>query len=242
MTEESVPDPDLLRLVQLSRESIRDMAVVHAAAFPNAMLSLLGSEIIGRYYLWQFDGPHDAVVLGSHIGGRLTGFCVAGVFRGALSGFVRANLPRIAVALLARPQLLMRPRVREKIGAGFKALWNSRRGRRRPTPRLRGSEEVVDGKGKSPASFGILALAVLPERRGLGDAQALMQEVELCARSRGFRTMNLTVAPDNERAVRFYRRNGWQDLVLKGRAGWTGAMVKSVQLLEDDGSIVDPRG
>jgi ribosomal protein S18 acetylase RimI-like enzyme len=51
-----------------------------------------------------------------------------------------------------------------------------------------------------------------------------MAEAEGRARRLGHRCMNLTVHPDNTRAVRFYEQLGWN------RTGepWTGAMTREL--------------
>ena len=53
-------------------------------------------------------------------------------------------------------------------------------------------------------------IAVTPEARGKGVGKALLRYVEQKARKQGFRRLALTVARDNERAIEFYRRQGFR--------------------------------
>ena len=73
--------------------------------------------------------------------------------------------------------------------------------------------------------FGILAIAVHPDFQGLGVGQALMAHAESVARIQQFPQMQLSVAPDNQQAVRFYERLGWQRIVKPGHE-WKGDMIK----------------
>ena len=52
-------------------------------------------------------------------------------------------------------------------------------------------------------------IAVLPEFQGKGVSQALLKYLEKEASSRGFRQMILEVRDRNDRAISFYRRNGY---------------------------------
>lgn len=51
-----------------------------------------------------------------------------------------------------------------------------------------------------------------------------MERSEAIAREKGFSEMDLTVNPQNEKAIRFYERLGWEKVVNEGR--WTGLMRK----------------
>jgi ribosomal protein S18 acetylase RimI-like enzyme len=162
---------------------------VHRLAFPDSALTALGDEAVRRYYRWQLTGPHDAVALAAFDGSEVVGFCVAGVFRGALSGFLRANRLFLLGVLVRRPWLLSRAVVRERIA-----------GRLRPPP---------TATPAAPPAYGILVIAVAPDRRREGIGGALLRVTEDDARSRGFDRIRLTVDADNEPAVRFYEAAGW---------------------------------
>ena len=174
---------------------VAEVARVHRDAFPGSALSALGPEAVRRYYRWQFADRHDAVVLGAFDDGRMVGFCVAGVFRGALSGFVRTNRWFLARAVLARPWLATRASALVRGGRALRTPF-------RPP-----------GSPASPAagapSFGVLAVAVEPAYRRRGVGQALLDAAEAAAEAAGFDRMHLTVAATNEEAIRFYTACGW---------------------------------
>lgn len=79
------------------------------------------------------------------------------------------------------------------------------------------------GSVRTP-QFGILSIAVHPDRQGLGLGTRLMDEAESLARQRGFSEIWLTVDPANEPGIAFYRRLQWRPVAISGR--WRGLMTK----------------
>lgn len=74
-------------------------------------------------------------------------------------------------------------------------------------------------------SFGVLSIAVDPERRGLGIGRSIMNLGEKEARAKGFLQLNLTVHLNNSEAISFYEHCGWKKL-LDNSGNWTGSMIK----------------
>jgi ribosomal protein S18 acetylase RimI-like enzyme len=172
-----------LRIAPLSPAELPDVVALHGRAFPDAALTAFGPEALRRYYAWLLEGPHDAVLAGAWQDDTLVGFCAAGVFRGAMSGFLRKNRAYLAAHVLRHPRLALSPLIRDRIAAASGP---------RPAP-----------------SFGILSIATDPRIRGAGVGRALMAEAEGRARRSGHLRMTLTVHPTNARAVRFYEQLGW---------------------------------
>jgi glycosyltransferase involved in cell wall biosynthesis len=142
----------------------------------------------------------------------LVGFCVAGRFNGALTGFLRQNRSFLAREILVRPALLWSPFFRQRCRMALRLLLRFRRVRQSPSPPKK--------------DFEILAIAVDPVSQHSGAGRLLMQECENLARSTGYQQMTLTVACDNLQAIRFYERGGWQKVLNAGAAKWTGKMRK----------------
>ena len=59
---------------------------------------------------------------------------------------------------------------------------------------------------------GELAIAVLREYWGMGIGQHLFEFAEAEAKDRGVASINLSVRNDNERAIAFFKRNGFSDV------------------------------
>lgn len=193
-------------------------AQIHCLAFPDSALTKLGTEAVRRYYHWLLSGPHDSVCLGAFNGSDMLGFCFGGIFRGALSGYVRANRLFLARRVVTRPWMLANPIFRERLELGMRVLrWN-----RKPKPAV----SPAPSAEPRARSFGILSIAVHPERQGSGVGRLLMAESERIALARGFRQMNLSVHPTNTQAIRFYEGLGWERVTQDGV--WTGQMKKQI--------------
>jgi ribosomal protein S18 acetylase RimI-like enzyme len=80
-------------------------------------------------------------------------------------------------------------------------------------------------KTKEP-SFGILSIAVASDRQKLGIGQILMKDAENEACRCGYRQMHLTVSTENEKAIRFYEKLGWEKRLSDG--AWKGSMTKTL--------------
>jgi len=76
-------------------------------------------------------------------------------------------------------------------------------------------------------------LAVLPEQRGQGIGQALLDEVERRALARGCCKVTLEVLETNEGARRLYHRQGFRDFELGGVARRTLFLVKPIAPVAD---------
>ena len=68
------------------------------------------------------------------------------------------------------------------------------------------------GYGFVDASMPEIALAVVPERRGVGVGEALLRGLLDAARTQGFDALTLSVRRDNTAAVKLYERNGFAKL------------------------------
>ncbi len=191
---------------------------IHRDTFPESMLSLLGFEVVRRYYLWQFTGPHDVFSLGVFgDSGTLCGYCFGGIFRGALSGFLNANKYFLFWKVLTKPGIFLMPEFRRRFLPSFRLM------RRERDTQFHLLQQETDQR----KSFGILTIAIHPQFQGKGLGKLLMKRAENAAISQGFREMNLTVHPENTLAVEFYQKLGWEK-VLDNSTAWSGRMTKNL--------------
>lgn len=206
--------PGDIWLAPLHRQDLATVAEIHERAFADSAITAFGRETVCRYYRWLLEGPHDAALVGAWHGDAIVGFCAAGVFRGAMSGFLRANRVYLARRMLARPSLIASPLIRDRIREAIKITARFSRLRR------------TSSAPPPPPQFGVLSIATSPTARGLGIGRSLMQDAERRARANGFPRMVLTVHPDNMRAVTFYEQLGWERRIVDG--AWHGAMFKEL--------------
>ncbi len=209
----------------LNQSDLPAVALLHVAAFPNSALTKLGVEAVRRYYEWQLIGPHDVDALGAFHNDRLVGFCFAGIFRGAMSGFLQKNWLFLTGCVLIRPWLILNPIFRERTTLAIRILRRLLRQLIRRRPKALNQSSFHSSKPSK--SYGILSIAVDPAYQGSGIGRMLMECSEAIARERGFSEMDLTVDPQNEKAIRFYERLGWEKVVNAGR--WTGRMRKRLE-------------
>jgi ribosomal protein S18 acetylase RimI-like enzyme len=208
-----------LQLSELQPADLPRVSEIHVAAFRNSALTVLGAEAVRRYYHWLLTGPHDCVALGASIEADVMGFCFAGVFDGALSGFLSQNRAFLFGRILSRPWLGLNPLIRERVGLGMRIM---QRLGRQPA----GTPDAAIPDVKAEPQFGVLAIAVHPDSHGLGIGKALMFEAERIARSRSFKEMQLTVQTNNHQAIAFYQSLSWGKYLLDGT--WQGEMRKSL--------------
>ena len=190
-----------LEIKPMRAEDLPMVARTHLLSFSGSLMSRLGTGAVERYYLWQMEGPHEHYPIVAFYDNALVGFCVGGISRGALTGFLKKNRIYLFYKVLTTPSLVFNRRyfgkLRTAMSLSFKVLLPKKK--------------TAAMKLKSQASsFGILSICVLPEVQGLGVSQMLMKESERQALEKGFEKMHLTVASENVRAIRFYEKLGFK--------------------------------
>jgi ribosomal protein S18 acetylase RimI-like enzyme len=217
---EKLSGPDAVQLGTLELTNLPRVAEIHVAAFPDSALTMLGPEAVRRYYEWLLTGPHECFALGASVKTDIMGFCFAGVFSGAMSGFLRRNRAFLFGRVLIRPWLGINPLFRERAAMGLRIL-------RRFGLQQASTPSAAAPSGAKPESlFGILAVAVHPDSHGQGIGRALMDEAERSARRCDFKEMQLTVESSNHRAISFYEGLNWEKILDQG--AWHGEMRKSL--------------
>lgn len=184
----------------MTTEDLGLVAKVHKLAFPESFLTRLGKGAVERYYRWQIEGPHDHYLIVAFSGEEMAGFCVGGISRGALSGFLEKNKYYLGVKLISKFWLLFKGNLLKKFRIAFVFFL------KKFLPERKRKEESLE---KRRDSFGILSICVIPQVLGLGIAQKIMQSSEIEAIRRGFGKMHLTVDAENHRAIRFYEKLGY---------------------------------
>lgn len=208
-------DSSSVEIRPLASADLELAARVHLSAFPDSALTALGLESVRRYYDWQLSGPHDVTALSAWCDGEFAGFCFGGVFRGAMSGFLRRNRFYLAWRVLTHPWLALNPLFRDRLTSGLSIY------RRFHSP--------AQSKTPKPAAqprFGILAIAVNPKFQGRGVGKRLMLVSETAARKGGFALMQLSVNTQNFQAINFYESLGWQKSLKQET--WKGEMLKTL--------------
>jgi ribosomal protein S18 acetylase RimI-like enzyme len=209
-----------MQIRSLFETDLKAVANVHMLSFPKSALTKFGIEAVQRYYLWQLKGPHDSYCTGAFIEDQIVGFCFAGIFRGAESGFLTHNWRFLLLRLITHPWLLNNEIVINRIGYSRRILFRDTR-----KTKVQAVPQVVSQTPSIP-KFAILSIATHPEYQGQGVGRQLMENAEMYARQKGFNVMRLTVHTDNHQAISFYEKLGWQKKSKNGE--WKGAMEKDI--------------
>jgi ribosomal protein S18 acetylase RimI-like enzyme len=192
------------------------VADIHSLVFPDSALSQFGVKTIQRYYSYQLNGPHDTLCICALDDSKITGFCFAGIFRGAETGFLLQNRNYLIWRLVTHPWLFTNEMVRKRMKGGIQNLWRyKQQSIELPiTPRVE--------------KFGVLSIAVHPQFHGRGIGKLLMKDIEKKACQKGFSSMRLSVRQSNLKAVLFYEKLGWRKIVATDGIWW-GLMVYDME-------------
>lgn len=211
------------RPAELSQGDLEDVTRVHLQAFPEAILSRIGPQVVERYYAWQLSEPNDAHAVGVYEEGELAGFAVGGLFRNGLSGFVGANRRLILTSVARKPWLLLNKTFWNRLAMTIDAF--KRANAKRNTPG-NGAPQPAARKPRR-RRYSVLSIAVDPANQRKGIGAVLLADQEARARELGHSEIFLTVQQDNRAAVRFYVRQGWTKVVSDGV--WHGKMTKTLR-------------
>ncbi|WGS50623.1 GNAT family N-acetyltransferase [Paraburkholderia sp. D15] len=168
---------------------MRQVVDVHVAAFPGFFLTSLGRPFLMVMYRAFLSNPASVFVV-DETEGSVLGFAVGSLqTAGGDRSLAIRFLPRFVLALI--PGVLRHPLiVTKKI---VSQLFTSR------------------GQPDAPEHSAVLrSIGVSPDKRGGGLANELLREFETHARAKGALFVALTTdKADNERAIRFYTKNGY---------------------------------
>jgi ribosomal protein S18 acetylase RimI-like enzyme len=176
----------LAAAVSVRRAAPSDSAVIaalHIAEIPWGMLSGMGPRFVEAFYRTLLDGPWGFAFL-AEAAGRPVGYCCGVVhWRRFYRVFVRRNW-RLAAGSVLR-----------HLGRG---------GARRlfETTKYAAAGTLPDAE--------LVSIALRPEARGTGAADALVRAVLEEFARRGVDRVRVTTAADNAAAARVYERSGFQ--------------------------------
>lgn len=186
---------------QATYDDLREIARVHAQCFPRHLSTRIGSPkdcyLLSRFYKEFIDDCPELFVVSTDDHNRIAGFCMGYYFTKAdqQSNYIRHNrtrvLTRISWLLLKGDRL------------AWKKLWL-----RFKKPHYEILDHSIDTVPVSEKGD-LLSICTLPEYRGKGYAQKMMEEYLLRMKQHGRNLCLLSLSVDNDRALRFYERNGF---------------------------------
>jgi len=199
MTMESVKGESVAAIREMTAEDLPAVAIAHMQAFPGSFITRMGKGASERYYRWQLEGPHDHFPIIAVMDGRVVGFCVGGISRGSLKGYLKKYKFYLAAQIALHPSIIFNAGFFGRSATAIRSFFGK--------DKMQDKNTCIPGVRRE--SFGILAICVIPEAQGTGIAKELMVLSEAEAVRRGFSAMHLTVASENGRAIRFYEKLGY---------------------------------
>jgi len=206
-------------LERLRPDDADELAVLHVRVMQGYFLSLLGRGILRRFYREFCRHSFDfGVVARCRATRRLAGFVVGTSDAAAhFRSFYRRHVALLAVSLLfgAVCRREVRQGLRRRIGhlwfAAFSLFGRARRGPASPT---------APGAPPRVCPVRLLSIAVAPEFRGTGVSGLVAAYFEETLRQAGISRVGLSVHADNERAIAFYRKAGWNETYRSDAGLW----------------------
>ena len=206
---------------QATLNDLPAIARVHRVCFPDSyssQLSLFKSQIGGgnlleTFYMEYMNDNPDLFVVADDENSGIVGFCM-GYYMDKddqMQNFLYKNRLRI----LWKTFLLLL--------IGNKQAWNKIISRLKHKPDI-SDWTIVNNKYesiKNEERGDLLSVCVLPECRGKGYAQDMMNLYLRAMKNAGRKLCLLSVKKDNERAKRYYERNGFELYRTRGNVGLT---------------------
>lgn len=206
---------------QATIQDLPAIAHVHSICFPDSYSSQLsrfktvigGGNLLTSFYLeYMKDNPELFVVADDEERG-IVGFCM-GYYMDKddqMQNFLRNNRMRV----LWKTMLLML--------TGNKQTWNKMLARFKHKPSVT-DWTIVNNKYEhilNNQRGDLLSVCVLPDCRGKGYAQGMMEQYLAAMKEHGRKLCLLSVKTENQRARRYYERNGFELYRTRGEEGLT---------------------
>ncbi len=186
---------------------LENIAKCHMMAFPDSLSSIQGHRFCRKMLEWYIVSERG-VLIHAEDNGRIVGYCSGIITKkpglpGAVTSISQYAFREFVLAFVRKPWLLFHPDNLKK----RKTIYNNillKLG-------IKKKKKPVEANTVNFQTFrGIVGIGVLPEYQGKGVGSLMLQEFEHMAREDGVDKIQLTVKPDNEKAIKSYIRNGWQ--------------------------------
>lgn len=206
---------------QACKNDLTEIAFVHSICFPDSYLtqmgkyksSFLGGRLLEAFYQEYMDDNPELFLVAEDPQKGVVGFCMGYYMdkEEQMQNFMRHN--KLMVIWKTGLLLLF----------GNKQTWNKVFGRLKHKPSIddwiivNDKYEAIQNNERGD----LLSVCVLPDYRGKGYAQEMMEQYLTVMKDRGKKLCLLSVKTDNIRARRYYERNGFELYRTRGDEGLT---------------------
>jgi ribosomal protein S18 acetylase RimI-like enzyme len=186
-------------------DDVAGAASLHCRVFPDYFLTHMGQRFVERFYLEFVDQARNYGLVAIS-DGELVGAVVGTLdYEGFFNCFYRQHFLRTAMTLLGR--FLVDPYIRRNL---VSRIAHVRQALRSVAARGRQTIPASEEPAVDQAPAHLLSVGVHPDWRGSGLAEELVDRYCDALWRDGWERVSLSVRPDNQRAVAFYEKTGWQ--------------------------------
>ena len=212
--ENSLPqDPTVKQAVQaikieyIKSQDLLEVARLYEKAFDDHFLGHMGQDFL-KYFCAQFVNTSQNYGYVAKCEGKPVGFLLGTIAKDPLQNFYRQNLPVLSWLVLKRYLMdaYVRQHITKRLGnvkIVFKSILPSKE-KSAAQGQVSDLQEAIQAK---PAR--LLAIAVDQNYRGMGIADRLTGQFCAEMKREGYKKVGLSVLPWNERAISFYKKDGW---------------------------------
>ena len=205
------PESSIAEIRSIQPEDVIALARLHRLVFPDYFLTHMGQRFLERFY-HEFTQPPDNYGLLATRGGTPVGAVIGTADSGAFyNRFYRRNL--IIAALALGRGLMLDPYIRRNFWARASQVPLAVRSL---VTRNMSSAQAAEGGEAEAIPARLLSIGVAPDVRGKGVAVALVTRYCHQLWKDGIGEVGLSVRPDNQRAIAFYEKTGWQRVQAQG--------------------------
>jgi len=197
--------PPSCTIRRLRAEDIAGAAALHRIVFPDYFLTHMGQWFVERFYSEFVDrsGNYGFV---AGCGKELVGSVIGTLDSEALFGhFYRRHFPSLAVTLAWRAAA--DPYIRRNL---ISRIGHIRQALRSLGTRGRQVNQSTDPESVGQATARLLSIGVRPDWRGAGIAEQMVDRYCEELWHDGLEWVSLSVRTENQRAIAFYEKIGWQ--------------------------------
>lgn len=202
-----------------SKQDLPAIASVHSICFPKSYSTQLGkvcgignNNLLSRFYLEYMDDAPKLFWVAEDENNGIVGFCMGYYMNkdDQMQNFIKHNRLNLIVKTVLLMLMFNKP-TWDKVLSCFKKDENL-------------VQKIVDFSNehiKNDMRGDLLSVCVLPEYRGKKYAQQLMDAFMNAMKESGMKLCLLSVKSDNDRAIHYYERNGFQLYRVRGEVGRT---------------------
>jgi len=194
-------------IIDSTKADLQRIADCHKKAFPTSLSSAMGKPFLIKMLEWYL--AYDFVSL-FHLeeDGKVIGYCgsikVDGKQdKGSASGMAQYSFKEAVFSFLRRPWLLFHPELRKKYRLITRNILY-KIGLQKPKRSL-----VVTNINAEDFYVGLVVIGIDPSYQGKGYSSIILKSFEKRAKALGAKKIRLTVLPENLKAIRAYKKNGW---------------------------------